>query len=220
MYYQVQLLRSLFQPFVYSYQLKQAERIEGIWGRTVLLMIITIIISSISAYFGIGNEILSNKIHELTPEQFEIMKVFFALGQVLNGIVITALYIFFPSLLIWLFADIEYKKLVIIQLLVVTILLFEKLIIIPLHLFLGIDQDSSPFSFGVMAQYITNYKLIIYFLSAITLFKIWAIVIQYKYLKSMSQKSPAFILVILLSINLLFWVFNALFSYIQFEKLI
>lgn len=218
--YQVQLLRSLFQPQIHSYQVKKAERLEGIWVRTTLLLVIAALLSGLSAYYGIGNETLSNKIHDLTPTEFETLKALFAVGQVLKGITLTTLLIFFPALIFWLSTEIEYRKLVIMQLVVATIFLLEKGVSIPFHLYYGLDKDSLPFSFGVMAQYITDYKIIVHFFSSITLFNIWSMVFQYRFLKASSEKNPRLLLAIIISINLLFWIMTALFSYMRLDKLI
>lgn len=217
MFYEVRLLRGLFAPYVSAHQLDKAEQFKGIWKKTTFVLLISLFLSGMAAYFGIGNESLSKLIYDASLSEFETMKGLFGIGQVIQGIVATALMIFFPSLLFWVFTDIEYRKLVTIQLFVTMIFMIEKAILIPLQLFLGLDLISSPFALGVMAHYITDAELLIHFFSTVSIFGIWAMFLQFQYLKITTEKSSKYLLLLIISINLFMWIFTALFSYIKFE---
>lgn len=220
MFFQVRPLRGLFSPYVTAHQLNQAEQIRGVWTRTSILLALSLILSVISAYFGVGNESLSRLIYDVSPSEFENMKAVFGIGQVLQGVVITTIFIFFPAFVFWVFTDIEYRKLVVIGLMTAAITLIEKLILIPLQVFWGIDKASSPFGLGVAAQYLTGLEFLIYLLGMVSIFSIWIMVVQYKYLKVITEKSRGLILVITISTNLFIWIFSALFSYIKFEVML
>lgn len=220
MHYRVQLFRGILQPSICSYQLSKAEHITSMIKKMILIFITSILIFSISAYLGIGNESISRNIHSWSPSEFEAHKAWFALGQVGWGVIWTAFVIFFPALLFWILTDLAYKKLVILQLFVTVILLVEKAILIPFQLKLGLDDQSSPFSLGVLAQYITNNDFMIGFFGAITLFKIGTILLQYNYLKALSDKTNKQLILIILAINLIFWIFSAMLSTINFDNLI
>lgn len=219
MFFQIRLWKGLTTPYVTAHQLHKAESYTGIWKRTTILLVIALILSSISAYFGIGNEQMSKLIYQLSTSEFESLKGLFAIGQVLQYVLVTAILIFLPALIFWIFTDIEYRKLVVIQLYVVTIFLFEKIIAIPMQLYFGLDYASSPFSLGVIGQYVSEHELVHNFFGEISLFAIWAILIQYTYLKVVTEKSKRILLLLILSINLLIWIFTALFSFIKFEVL-
>lgn len=219
MFFQVRMWKGLTQPYVSAHQLDKAEKYDGIWKKTVLLLIISLILSTISAYFGIGSEQLSKLIYETTPTEFATIKALFAIGQVVQSILVTTIIIFFPALIFWIFADIPYRKLVVMQLYVVSIFLIEKIITLPMQFYLGLDHASSPFSFGIIAQYLTEYELITNFFGEISLFSGWVILLQYKFLRVITDRSPKQILVIILSIQLFIWSVAALFSYIKFEVL-
>ncbi|WP_045522453.1 hypothetical protein [Neobacillus niacini] len=214
MFFRVQLLRGLFQPDICSHQMKEAEHIKGIWKRLALLLFTSLLIFSISAFFGIGNEALSKTIYELSPIEFETIKVLFGVGQVIQGVFISILLLYLQALYFWVFTAVVYKKLVIMQLFILTIYLIEQALSIPFHL-LGIDQVSLPFSFGVIAQYLTENELIINFFSTITLFKIWSVILQAHYIKVLSEKSTQICLLIVIPINLFIWIIMALFPYIK-----
>lgn len=219
MHFRVQLLRGLHRPYICSQEMRDAEQIEGFWKRSALLLITSLILFGISAYFGIGNESLSKTIYELSPIEFETIKALFGIGQVIQGVLISIILILLPALYFWVFTNVDYKKLVIMQLFILTIYLIEQAMSIPFHL-VGMDQNSLPFSFGVVAQYLTEHELIINFFSTITLFKIWSMILQVIYIKVLSEKSTMISLFIVIPFNLFIWILIALFSYIRFEVLL
>lgn len=219
MFFQVRLWKGLTTPYLTAHQLHKAERITGIWKWLAWLLLFTLILSGTSAYFGIGHEQLSKLIYDTSSSEFATIKGLFALGQVLQSLLVTAVFVFLPALILWIFTDSEYFKLVVIQLFVASIYLLEKIIIFPMELYIGLDHASSPFSLGIMAQYITDYQFISNFLSEISLFSVWSVILQYQYLKVISEKNPKQLLLLIISINLFLWLLAALFSYIKFEVL-
>lgn len=220
MIYRVQLFRGLKDPYIIGHQLTRAEKMEGTWKYTIILTFTSCLLYSLSAYLGLGSEILSNQIYQLTPSEYEASKLLFAAGQVLIGVLGTLLFIFFPALIFWLFSDTEYTRYVNIQLIITTIILLEKAISIPFHFYLGLDLMSLPYSLGVIAQYLTDYRYIILFLSQITIFQIWIVLLQYTYVKSIMDRNNKIILAIIISTNVFIWLLLALFSYIDFEKIL
>lgn len=216
----IHVLRGLFYPDLYTYKLRDSEYVPGVWKNTAMLVLLSGLIFGISAYFGIGSEYLSKNLTAVSRENYELHKLLFMIGQLIWGLFYGVAVIFIPALFFWTFSDIELKKFVTVQLYVMPVLLLEKVINIPLATELGLIKTSSPFSLGVIAQYITSNDFIIYFLAAITLFKIWVIFIEYKYVKMLTGKRPGIVLLLVIGINLLFWLFSALFSFIQFEKIL
>lgn len=216
----IQVLRGLFYPDFYTYKLRDSEAVPGVWKNTAMLILLSGLIFGISAYFGIGSEYLSEKLTAISREEYEMHKLLFMAGQTIWGLFYGAAMLFIPALFFWTLSDLELKKLIAVQFFVLPILLFEKAITIPLAISLGLTKVSSPFSLGVIAQYITSNNFIIYFLASITLFKIWAIFIEYKYLKMLTEKNPKIVLLMVIGINVVFWLVSALFSFVQFEKVL
>ncbi|MGM0777882.1 MAG: hypothetical protein ACQEXE_16100 [Bacillota bacterium] len=218
--YRVPLLRGLKEPYMISHQLRKEERLSGLWKQILLIMLLSAFVYGVSAYFGIGSEHVSRSLTDMSRSEYEQYKLFFGGGQVFYGIVYASMVIFLPSLFFWTLVDVEYRKLISIQLMVMLILLLEKAINIPLFLFLGLNSESSIFSLGIIAQAASFPDLLIYTFSAITLFKIWTVVLQYKYLKAVSERSPRFLIFMLIGTHLFFVIVSALLSSIQLEKLI
>lgn len=218
--YRVPLLRGLKEPYMISHQLRKEERFSGLWKQVVLIMLLSALVFGLSAYVGIGSEHASRSLTDMSRSEYELFKLFFTSGQIIYGILYAAMIIFLPSLLFWTLVDVEYRKLISIQLMVMLVLLMEKAINIPLFLFLGLNSESSIFSFGIIAQAASFPELLVYTFSAITLFKIWTLVLQYKYLNAISERSPRFLIFMLVGTHLFFVIVSALLSSIQLEKLI
>ncbi|WLR55371.1 hypothetical protein LC048_24430 [Mesobacillus subterraneus] len=216
----VEVLRGLFNYKYYTYKLRDAEHVPGIWKNTILLTILSGLVFGISAYFGIGSEYLSKELTSIPREEYEMQKLLFMAGQTILGLVFGIIMIFLPALFFWTLSDLELKKLLAVQIFVLPILLFEKLIGIPLALTLGLTQVSSPFALGTIAQYITGNDFIIYLLATISIFKVWVIFIEYMYLKMLTGKKTAIILLMVIGFNLVIWLFSALISFVQFDKIL
>lgn len=216
----VEVLRGLFNYPYYTYKLKDTEHVPGVWKNATLLILLSGLVFGLSAYFGIGSEYLSKKLTSISREEYEMHKLLFMAGQTILGLVFGAIMIFLPALFFWTLSDLELRKLLTIQFFVLPILLFEKLIWIPLALSLGLTQVSSPFALGTIAQYLTGNDFIIYFFATISMFKVWTIFIEYKYLKLLTEKNPKVVMLMVVGINLIIWVFSALVSFIQFDKIL
>jgi hypothetical protein len=216
----IAVFRGLFNYNYYTYKLRDTESFPGVWKKTILFILLSGLIFGFNAYFGVDSEYLSKKLTAIPRAEYEMNKTLFLAGQILQGLFFGAIMLFLPALFFWTVTDLEFKRLLTIQLFIMPILLLEKLLVLPMALYLGLTKVSSPFSLGVIAQYITGNEFIIHFLAYISIFKIWAIFIEYKYLKAMTDKNPKIIVLLILAIHLVIWLFAALFSFIQMEKIL
>ncbi len=219
MIYQLQLVKGLLRPTDSFYRLEQAEEIRGLWSRLSLLVFFSIFISFTSGYLGVQAEPVSTYIVKNTPAIFEWKKMLFAIGAAVWGLIYPLVIIFIPTLLFWTFLEVNFRKLIALQAFVYFIYLLEFCLLIGLHLFFAIPRESSPFTLGVLAQYVTDNQLVINFFSFISLFQLWTIFFQYQFLKRVSPKSPRYIFLLIMIVTLVFWVFSALFTSIHVERL-
>ncbi|MCM3123823.1 MULTISPECIES: hypothetical protein [unclassified Mesobacillus] len=216
----IEVFRGLFNYNYYTYKLRDNEGFPGVWKKTILFILLSGLIFGFSAYFGIDSEYLSRKLTSIPRAEYEMNKFLFLAGQIIQGLFFGAIMLFLPALFFWTVTDLEFKRLLTIQLFVMPIFLLEKLLIVPMALYLGLTKISSPFSLGVIAQYITGNDFVIHFLAYISIFKIWAIFIEYKYLKAMTDKNPKIILLFVTVIHLVIWLFAALISFVRMENIL
>ena len=125
-----------------------------------------------------------------------------------------------PSLFFWSVSDNEWKKYIIVQFFVVTILLIEKVILIPFTIFMGLSDLSNPFSFGIIGQYLTSNDIILQFFTQLSIFKIWAVVLQYKYVKVLSGKSALQTALIVIGFNLILMIVTVFLTIMDLAKLL
>lgn len=219
MTFHVRLIQGLIKPARFQYQLKHADNITGVWTKLALLFVCSLILFSIEAYVGIGTESLANDLTSLTTAEFEARKLLFGVGHALFGMIYPVLIIFIPALIFLIFFEANFQKLVITQQFVLTILLIEKAVLLPFLLLLGIDRSVSPFSFGVISNYLSFNEIVSHFFGVISLFKIAVLFFQYYFLRAILQVDKREIVIFVIVINVLFWILSTFFSYIQFEKL-
>jgi hypothetical protein len=220
MIYRMRLFRGVLEPNTHLYQLEKAEVIRGLWAMLLLLIFSSGLVFFIGGYFGIGSEYLSKYITELSRNEFETYKLFVIIGQFLWGIFYAVAVLFLPAIIYWALFDSEFRKLLVMQSYVLFILLAEKVILTPFQIMLGIGAESSPFSLGVITQYITDHRWFVHFSGTISIFSVLGIVIQYKVLKSITDKNPKLLLTIVILLNVIGWGLLATLSYLRLEKLI
>ncbi|KKK38872.1 hypothetical protein WQ57_05850 [Mesobacillus campisalis] len=220
MMYQTRLIRGLRHPDYFTYELKQTEDVGRVWRQTLLLILLSGFVFGLSAFFGLGSEYISARLTDLRPAELEMHKALFIIGQILRGLFYGAAIIYLSALWFWSMTDTDLNRFVVVQMMVLLILLLEQLLFIPISFLLGVPAESSPFSLGPIAQVLTGNTFLINFLASITIFKLWAIYIQYIYVRSLTEKPRAHVLGLVIGLNLMYWLFNALFSIIQFEKII
>ncbi|OAH54573.1 hypothetical protein AWH48_08245 [Domibacillus aminovorans] len=219
MAYRLQLFKGLFRSTDQLYQLSQAEKIRGLWTKFSLLLLGSVLLSLLAGYLGIQGESVSTYMAESDTSTYEWLKVLFAAGSGLWGLLFPLFFIFIPALLFWTFLEIDFKKLVGLQCIVLTIYLIEYALLIAWNVFFSIPRDSSPFSLGVAAQYATENVIAIRFFSFITIFQVWILVIQYRFLRTSEAKGAPFVFLMVFLMGLVFWILSTLFTSIHVENL-
>ncbi|MBY0123511.1 hypothetical protein [Bacillus sp. S/N-304-OC-R1] len=216
----VQLLKGLLAPNTLVYQIMNAEKVRGLWKKAALLCFMSIILYALYGFYGVGMDFLTKEITEFDMKELETMKLLVIVGRLIWGVIYSILVLFGFSVILWATLDMSYIKIVVVQLFVLCILLFEKAVVLPICILLGIGLEASPFSIGVIARYLSTSSILVYFLSHFSLFKLWAVIFQYKILKGLSERNPKTVLIMIIIVNLLIWLVSSLLSYLEIERLI
>lgn len=180
--YHVNIFRLLFNMNDELYRIKHAEKLTGLWKRTSLLVFLTMLVYGWMAYLGLGSNAILNNELLFGQAEYESSKFWFMIGRAAFGVIYAIVVIFIPVLIFRLFARIPLRKLIVMQLVVLLITLVERLLWVPLTIFAGLDWYVSPLSLGIMASYVTSKTWLIYFFGAITLFQVWIMIFQVKFL--------------------------------------
>jgi hypothetical protein len=204
MVYKSNPLKEIFHPKVAFAQLREAERVKNVTIVVLLLLFFNVVLSLLRAYFGIGTEELTKHLDRYTGEQFAFLQLLFAFGHALGGLCVPLLFLFISSIIFYLLFDIDFVKLLTIQLPILLIFLLEDLVLFPFQLFFGVKNLFSPFSLGVWGPYITKHAFIWALLRTVSVFSIWAISIQIIALRSLTEKSVQRITMIVIAVYLFF----------------
>lgn len=218
--YQVKLWKGVFKTRNVLYELEQAETIRGLSSRIIILLVISVILSAVTSCLGIGSEDLSHRLADWTANELAARKVFFVLGSVFWGILFVLLVLVVPSLLFWGLMEVDFRKALVLQLFVLTILIGERVILLPFEFLYGLKWYYSPFALGTAIRYLTDHSILIRFFGSISLFQIWTLVLQYRFLKRMTDHKPLYIAAVIAGLSIVFWAFTAFFTSIHIEKLI
>jgi hypothetical protein len=219
--FDVRLFKGLREPYKTAQLLGKAEKISGFWKRLILLLVITFILASIGSIFGIGNDILSKELNNLSSTGFEATKSLFAIGQIIRVLVEALLIITIPSLFFWAVSDKEWKKFMAVQQYVLVLFLLEKLLLLPFAVFFGLTAEvSNPFSLGIIGQYLTNNEFILLCLAQISIFKIWAVVLQFKYIKELIESNAKRAALYVIGFNIVILLIVTFFNMMDLEKLL
>src|SRR5690606_24256952 len=169
---------------------------------------------------GIGSHVLSSELPKISSDKYEGLKSYFIVGRALLGAIYVGCIIYLPALWFWTLTDGDFTKITTLQLFIFPILLIEQITYLLLATTFHLPWYSSPFSLGVFAQYITTKKFIIYFLASFSIFKVWAIAIQYFGLVRLTTRSRFQTFAIVLSIHIILWVITASLTYFNFNILL
>lgn len=218
--YDVRLFKGIKEPTMTAGQLAEAEGITGFWKKGLLLLAAVVLISMLHAYAGIGTETLSKQLTQLLGAEYEGAKLLFAVGQILWSLLCALFILTIPSLVFWALTDIEWKKFIIVQFFVLSILLIEEILLVPVVILLGTAEISNPFSLGIIGQILTPQRFIHEFLAGISIFKVWSLYVQYKYIRGMTETSKGFALLVVIGTGFVILLFSAFLSAMRLGALL
>ncbi|WP_087975099.1 hypothetical protein [Oceanobacillus rekensis] len=213
MTYRVHLFKLLFSMEDDLFRIRKAERIQNLWKVNILLVLSAIAVYLWMAFLGLGSEGISSVAVSLTQPAYETSKLWFIIGRLIYAMLFASFILFIPSFLFYLLTGISYKKLIIMQQVVLAVLLLERILWIPLIIFAGLNWQVSPLSFGIIASYITEIPWIIYFFGAVTLFQLWSIWFQVKFISTFTEMKKQFIWLNVILLHFLGWCLVALAAY-------
>ncbi|WP_010095705.1 hypothetical protein [Ornithinibacillus scapharcae] len=213
MTYTLQVLRFIFSVDDHIFRIGKAETVRNPWKVIVLLSLLTLVIYGGMGMLGMGSTLISSGAVLLDPAEYEMRKLWFVIGRVAFALTFALFVLFIPTLIFYWVTKISFKKLLLMQVVVLFILLMERVLWIPMAVFFGLDWFVSPFSFGVIASYFTDISLLIYLFGAVSLFQLWIIALQIKYLIKLSTIHKGWIYATVILLHLTIWTVTAIVSF-------
>lgn len=185
--------------------IKEAEKVSNLWKSIIALVGISILLYGCMGALGIGSNLILDGALAFSPAQYESSKFWFMIGRIIYGAIYAVLVVFVPAAIFNKFFGIEFRKLVIMQSVVLAVVLVERLTWIPLVLLGGLDWYVSPFSFGIIASLLTKKSWLITFFGIISIFQLWVIWFQTKFIANFFEGQRRTILVCVIILNVIVW---------------
>lgn len=215
MIYHVNVFQFLMSGKDHILRIREAEDIKGLWKTSIILVLVSMFIYGWMACLGMGTDHLSSQATSLSATEYEQSKFWFLVGRVCFGGMFALFMLWVVPYILYGLTFIPFKKLVVLEQLVLTILLFERIIWMPLFVLAGLDWTVSPFSFGIIASYITDIPWIIAFFGAISLFQLWVMWIQVKFIRSLSMMKIRWIWLSIILLHIFYWLVAAFSVFID-----
>ena len=212
---QIRPLRGIMKPNEYSDQLKLAEGYSRYKLHIFILFAVSILLYAVNSFFGVGTESLSKELISANTEAWLARSQLFLIGSLLAGAVAACIFLFLSSLYYWSFLQVDFQRIVIVQMSIFILFLAEKALQIPMYISMDIGDTSNILSLGIVAQYISDSEIFIHFLSQITLLRIGMFALSYHYLKKLSEISRKTLLIVIAFLFLFYWVGAGLLSHIK-----
>ncbi|MFZ3578124.1 hypothetical protein [Virgibacillus sp. DJP39] len=213
MTYHFNLMKFFFPIDDHLYRINKAEKVHNLWKVSVLLVLCSMLIYGWAASFGMGTDLLSKGAVGLSELQYERNKLWFVLGRTGYGMVLALFILFLPTLIFQLVTDIPYRKVLVMQQIVLFAMLLERVIWVPIFVNFGLDWYVSPLSFGIIFSYLTEAEWPVYFFGAVSLFQLWIIWFQIRYLSYLSSIKIRWVYINVLSLHILYWLIAAFIAY-------
>ncbi len=213
MTYSVNLLKLFFRRSDHLFKLNEAERIKNVYNLLFFLLLLTILTYVWTSWMGLGTDPVSANMSEFNRIDYEFRKSWFLIGRVAYSLLFFIFILYISSFFFWLFNNVSYKKLMIVQMNVLLLMLLERVTWIPLMVYAGLDWYVSPFSFGIITSYFTSLDWIIYFFGAMSIFQLFIVWYQVKCISYMSSTKIGWIWTGAVIWHLVIWAGTAALSY-------
>lgn len=202
---QVKLLEGLFQPASYYDNQLQTEKSPAFLWKLLAIIGLSTLLSVVASYIGLGTEEIMKSMDKVTPTKLEAAKLYLGIGNTLSGLLLPLTMMLFFATFFWLCtSEVNFKGLFRQQFYPITILVIEKLFNLPFYYFSGAKIELSPFAFGPIAQQLTTNSFLILILSHVSIFLIWAAILQVIALKKATTRSTAFLITVVFVVHLLY----------------
>ncbi|WP_245711647.1 hypothetical protein [Gracilibacillus ureilyticus] len=207
------LIEWIISPDDQLERVKHAEHAENLWKTATLLIIASFLVYGWMASIGMGSHLISISITDMPNLAYNADKFWFVIGRAIFGLLFALIILFLISYYFYLLTELPFRKILLMQQVVFFVMLIERIIWIPLYTYGGLDWYVSPLSFGIIASYFTDKLWIETFFGSISLFQLWIIFFQAKFILKLSilEKYKVWIAVILL--HLISYAIVTLLSY-------
>jgi len=204
MFYQYKFWDSVRRPQYFMDMVEKSE-IRGYKLRVFIVFLLAMVLFAARNSWGMGTENLTALFAGHLNDTYVVARFLSLIGTILWAILYLAFHYYGVSYVLYIFTEIPYKWIRMIQLYVIAILLAEKAIIFAVFYFVGYTTPLSFMSLAPMATYVIDIDYIIYIINQLTVATALTIVVQYIFLskyEALENKKSLLVKIILLQLFL------------------
>lgn len=198
----------------------QTSTMQGFRKRIVFVFLLSIALFATRNLWGMGTESLTPLLATSSTADFAIARYTSLFGAVSWAIIYVAFHFYGMAYILSSITNIQFKKLLPLQLLMVGLLLIEKALVFLVFVMKGEVANVSFLSLGPLASTFLENTFLIFFLNQLSIVTVLIVFFQNRYLRTITndvdKKSFVFMLI---AIQLVMALIIAAIGFIPFESL-
>lgn len=219
MFYDYAFFKSLFNPSSLTTALAKEAEIRGYKRRVAFVVFFTLLIFALQNVWGIGTAGLSHLFATNETNTYFVARVISFVVSIVWAILFFIFHYYLIAFILAVFNELPKSWVRKVQLFVVSIFMLEKAILLAVFYGVGFTTNLNFFSLAPLVAKITTEPFVLFTLNQLSLFSLFAIIVQYQFLKRwMEQSAHKSLLIKIITIHVVLAVIIGLLSSIPLQQ--
>ena len=219
MFYDYAFFKSLFNPSSLTTALAKEAEIRGYKRRVAFVVFFTLVIFALQNVWGMGTAGLSHLFATNETSTYFVARVISFAVSIVWAILFFVFHYYLIAFILAVFNELPKSWVRKVQLFVVSIFMLEKAILLAVFYGVGFTTNLNFFSLAPLVAKITNEPFVLFTLNQLSLFSLFAIIVQYQFLKRwMEQSAHKSLLIKIITIHVVLAVIIGLLSSIPLQQ--
>ena len=219
MFYDYAFFKSLFNPSSLTTALAKEAEIRGYKRRVAFVAFFTLLIFALQNVWGMGTAGLSHLFATNETNTYFVARVISFVVSIVWAILFFIFHYYLIAFILAVFNELPKSWVRKVQLFVVSIFMLEKAILLAVFYGVGFTTNLNFFSLAPLVAKITTEPFVLFTLNQLSLFSLFAIIVQYQFLKRwMEQSAHKSLLIKIITIHVVLAVIIGLLSSIPLQQ--
>lgn len=219
MFYDYAFFKSLFNPSSLTTALAKEAEIRGYKRRVAFVVFFTLLIFALQNVWGMGTAGLSHLFATNETNTYFVARVISFVVSIVWAILFFIFHYYLIAFILAVFNELPKFWVRKVQLFVVSIFMLEKAILLAVFYGVGFTTNLNFFSLAPLVAKITTEPFVLFTLNQLSLFSLFAIIVQYQFLKRwMEQSAHKSLLIKIITIHVVLAVIIGLLSSIPLQQ--
>ena len=219
MFYDYAFFKSLFNPSSLTTALAKEAEIRGYKRRVAFVVFFTLLIFALQNVWGMGTAGLSHLFATNETNTYFVARVISFVVSIVWAILFFIFHYYLIAFILAVFNKLPKSWVRKVQLFVVSIFMLEKAILLAVFYGVGFTTNLNFFSLAPLVAKITTEPFVLFTLNQLSLFSLFAIIVQYQFLKRwMEQSAHKSLLIKIITIHVVLAVIIGLLSSIPLQQ--